>query len=271
MNPVKKRFAAVIILVLGMLACNLPSRVSSQPTGNAPASTPQPQDLSVALTLAVQTIQAATQQAQSGIPTPTVPPPATPPTVMVNQATNCRTGPNVNYALVMQFQPGVSAPVIGKYSPANYWIITYPGGGGNSCWLWGQYATVTGSTDGLPEMTPPPVPPTPTPVPTAPNPPKNLASTCSSVNTSHKIGNFWIISFQWTVTLSWKDNSNDEDGFHVYKNGSLLTTLGSNANSYTDQFTVGLILNGTTWNYGIAAYNQYGSSIIKGLTISSCP
>ena len=176
MRPIKRLFAATIILVLGMLACNLPSQTTPPPPVNTQASTPQPADLSVALTLAVQTIQAATQQAQSGIPTNTAPPPATAPTVTVSSATNCRTGPNVNYDLVMQFQPGMSADVIGKYTPANYWIINYPGGGGNSCWLWGQYATITGDTDGLPEMTPPAMPPTPTPAPTAPNPPKGLSS-----------------------------------------------------------------------------------------------
>ena len=89
----------MIILALAALACNLSVNTSNQTA----TSTPQPADLSAALTLAVQTIQAATQQAQSGIPTSTVQPPATPPTVTVSSMTNCRTGPNVNYDLVMQF------------------------------------------------------------------------------------------------------------------------------------------------------------------------
>lgn len=268
MKPIGRLLAVIIMLALGALACNLSVNTSNQ----SATSTPQPPDLSVALTLAVQTIQAATQQAQSGIPTSTVPPPATPPTVTVSSDTNCRTGPNVNYDLVMSFQPGMSAQVIGKYTPADYWIINYPGGGGNSCWLWGQYANVTGDTDGLPEMTPPAMPPTPTPLPTAPNAPKGLNLSCVSVNNSHKIGNFWILSWQWTVTFSWKDNSNNENGFYVYKNGSLLTTLPVNTTSYTDQFNVGLLIkNGTSWDYGVASFNSYGSSVIKDITLTHCP
>jgi len=169
----------------------------------------------------------------------------------------------------MQFQPGMSAEVIGKYTPANYWVVDYPSGGGNNGWLWGQYATVFGDTTGLPEMTPPPMPLTPTPVPTAPNPPKGLNISCTSVNTSHKAGNFWVLSWKWTVTLSWKDNSNDENGFYVYKNGSRSTTLGANSTSYTDQFTVILGLN-TNYNYGVAAFNQYGSSVTKSISLSTC-
>jgi len=272
MRRVRRLFAVIMILALGMIACNLQFNTSIQPSANTQTSTPQPPDLSVALTLAVQTIQAATQQAASGIPTSTSIPPATPPTVTVSSLTNCRTGPNIDYQLVMQFQPGMTAEVIGKNTFTGYWIIKYPGGGGNSCWLWGQYATVNGDTDGLPEVVPPPQPPTPTPAPTAPNPPKSLSLSCSSVNTSHKVGNFWLISFQWTVKLNWKDTSNDEFGFYVYKNGSLLATLPANSTSYTDQFSVGLLFKGTsTWDYGVAAFNNYGSSVTKDITLSSCP
>jgi hypothetical protein len=267
MKPIKKLFTVFCVLALAAIACNFPSNTPTQ-TAAEQTSTP---DLNVALTLAVQTIQAATQQAQAGIPTNTVPPPATAPTVTVNSDTNCRTGPNVNYDLVMLFKAGMSGEVIGKYTPANYWIIKYPGGGGNSCWLWGQYATIVGDTSGLPEMVPPPLPPTPTPVPSAPSAPKNLSLSCVSANNSHKVGNFWIISYQWTVTFSWKDTSNDEDGFYVYKNGSLLATLGANSNSYTDKFNVGLILTGTTWDYGVAAFNKYGSSVTKDIKLTTCP
>ncbi len=257
MKPIRRFMAAFGILALAMLACNIG------------VNAPQQVDISEALTLAVQTIQAATQQAASGIPTNTVPPPATAPIVSVSSDTNCRTGPNVNYAFVMLFQAGMTAKVVAKYTPANYFVIDY--GGGSTCWLWGQYATVTGDISGLPEGIPPPLPPTPTPAPTAPNPPKGLNLSCSSKNNSKKLGNFWIISYHWTVKFTWKDNSDNEDGFSVYKNGSLLANLGPNTGSYTDQFDVGLLLTGTTWDYGVASYNSYGSSVIKDIELSTCP
>lgn len=150
--------AAVGVLALTMLACNIGVNVPIPPSQPA-----QQVDLNEALTLAVPTIQAATQQAASGIPTNTVPPPATPPMVTVSSDTNCRTGPSIYYAFVTLFQTGMQAKVVGKYTPANYWIIEIPSGGGSTCWLWGQYATVIGDTAGLPEGVPPPLPPRPHP------------------------------------------------------------------------------------------------------------
>ena len=82
MKPIRKLFAALIILSLSVLACNLPSNTATQPA-----------DLSNALTLAVQTIQAATQQAPTS--TNTASPAVTPssPTVTVSSPTNCRGWP----------------------------------------------------------------------------------------------------------------------------------------------------------------------------------
>ncbi len=91
MRSVIRVFAALIILSLGMLACNLPSNTSSTST--------QPADLSNALTLAVQTIQAGTQQATTSMSASTAASAATPstPIVTVSSTTNCRTGPGSNY------------------------------------------------------------------------------------------------------------------------------------------------------------------------------
>ena len=52
MKPIRRLLAVTIILALGALACSLSFNASNQPA----TSQPQPTDLSVALTLAVQTI-----------------------------------------------------------------------------------------------------------------------------------------------------------------------------------------------------------------------
>ncbi|MBK8781997.1 MAG: hypothetical protein IPO22_09375 [Anaerolineales bacterium] len=44
---------------------------------------------------------------------------------------------------------GQVAKVIAKNSYTGYWIIEIPGQNGKTCWLWGQYATVTGDTNSL--------------------------------------------------------------------------------------------------------------------------
>jgi hypothetical protein len=41
---------------------------------------------------------------------------------------------------------GQVAKVIAKNTTTGYWIIEIPGQNGKTCWLWGQYATVTGDT-----------------------------------------------------------------------------------------------------------------------------
>ena len=82
--------------------------------------------------------------------------------VTVSVPTNCRTGPGVVYDRVGGLQVGEVAEVVGRHADRNYWVIRNPSRPGELCWLWGEYATVTGNTSGLPVMTPPP---TATPAP----------------------------------------------------------------------------------------------------------
>jgi hypothetical protein len=51
---------------------------------------------------------------------------------------------------------------VGRDYTGNYWYIRNPNQSGGFCWLWGEYATVTGNWAVLPQYTPPP---TPTPMP----------------------------------------------------------------------------------------------------------
>jgi hypothetical protein len=97
-----------------------------------------------------------------------------------------------------------------------------------------------------PELTPIPVPettpaPTLTPMPGPPQAPSNLIATTVSHNGAQ---------------LKWVDNADDEDGFRIYRDGTLVTNIGINANSYPD---TGL-QPATTYQYTVIAYNQYGDS-----------
>ena len=80
------------------------------------------------------------------------------PTVSVSVGTNCRTGPGKIYGLIGELKVGESAEVIGKKPSYNYWIIKNPDTNGE-CWLWGEYATVTGDTSKLKEYPVPALPP----------------------------------------------------------------------------------------------------------------
>jgi uncharacterized protein YgiM (DUF1202 family) len=167
-------------------------------------------------------------------------PPATGPvTVTVSVETNCRSGPGVIYNSVYSMSVSDVAEVIGKNTLTNYWIIKIPNGGGATCWLWGQYATVKGNTDTLPEFaTPTPQPPTATKKPTATltstaistqtqayAPPSNLQvtnKTCSDQGNG---------TTKYKGTITWTDNTNDEFGFLITMPG-FATSVGPNVTTY---------------------------------------
>lgn len=84
------------------------------------------------------------------------------PLISVSVATNCRVGPGRAYDRVGALLVGEFAEVAGRSSTGEYWYIRNPNSSNGYCWLWGQYATVSGNFAALPVFTPPP---TPTPMP----------------------------------------------------------------------------------------------------------
>jgi hypothetical protein len=79
------------------------------------------------------------------------------PTVIVSKDTNCRTGPGVPYPSLGSLLTGETAVIVGRHAAGGYWIINNPDEPG-TCWLWDEYATVTGATSCLPIIVPPPSP-----------------------------------------------------------------------------------------------------------------
>lgn len=101
-------------------------------------------------------------ETQPGEPTATAT--DTTPMVSVSVNTNCRYGPgNVYEPPIGALLTGEEAEIVGvPISPMDYIIIDNPDGG-EDCWLWTEYATITGDLTGLPKFN---VPATPTPIPT---------------------------------------------------------------------------------------------------------
>ncbi len=256
-----------ISLIIAMLACNMPSS--------------QPSEENLAMTITAQALLLQNEQnpADAGAVTstsepsftstpeftPTVALTPTPsvPTASVSQNTNCRTGPGTEYDLIGALLIGQTAEVIGKNTPSSYWVIKTPGGSG-FCWLWGQFATVSGNTTNLPEY---PVPATPTPsLPAAPKEFKVQIS-CNMVNNP-------FIHNEVKIKLSWVDVANNEQGYKIYRDGSLLATLGANETSFSDTTSLAAIwLIGDpppSVTYGVEAFNGAGKSNLKDKTVS-CP
>jgi len=89
------------------------------------------------------------------------------PSISVSLNTNCRKGPGKAYEITGELRSGETASVVGRYLDGDYWVIIEPRFG-RECWLWGNYATVTGDINQLKVYIAPALPsptPTPTPVP----------------------------------------------------------------------------------------------------------
>ncbi|MBS3787766.1 fibronectin type III domain-containing protein [Candidatus Bipolaricaulota bacterium] len=68
------------------------------------------------------------------------------------------------------------------------------------------------------------------------------------------------------VRLTWNDNSDNEDGFRIYRNGTEIATVGANVTSYTDTGLEGE----TDYNYRVSSYNDgEESSLTEGLKITT--
>src|SRR5215204_5853395 len=173
----KQTLLSVSVLLAASLACALPATVST--------SDPNLVGTSIAQTVIAGLNQTASAVAPiimvSETPSPTFtfsPPTFTPtetitpsptftttpliPLISVSVDTNCRVGPGKVYKRVSALLVGEVAEVAGRDPTGAYWLIRNPDSGQEFCWLWGEYAILTGNFMGLPMFTPPP---TPTPVP----------------------------------------------------------------------------------------------------------
>jgi hypothetical protein len=232
-----------LVFIVVILACNISvAGVSDKPnlalTITAQALLLQQQSGKTSTPAPVPEVPSATNSADiavvntfTAIPTDTVLPSATPTltpstlTVTVSTETNCRKGPGVAFDSIYSLPVGQTAEVVGKNTLTSYWIIKMPGGG--TCWLWDKYASVSGDTSGLVEFV------TPTPVPPAAPVKLSEQNTCS-LNPDQS-GLDYIVS----GTVTWQDNSNNENGFNIYWNTGfasavdiLVGTVGPNVTSF---------------------------------------
>lgn len=279
----KNRYALILftVLVISALACNLPTSTTPADATEEPAQsgTEAPEVDPTEEATEVPT-EAPTQEASNGV------------TVSVSTATNCRTGPDVAYQLLMVVQPGSTNVVVGKYTPLNYWIINMPTGG--TCWLWGAYATTVGDTSTLPEIAAPAPPPVAqvdegqdssgennqeaTEEPSSDSsdggssspvipiiPAVILASPPASVNVKVTCQTSFPTITQ-TSTITWSPVSG-ATGYIIYKNGSPIANLGPGATQYIDSFNV---LIGSPIKYGVATVVGSGKSAATEKTVSAC-
>lgn len=244
----KRTLIVVNALLAAILACNLPSS-QRQVQLPGPVATNTPADVVLELS-DTPTSTVAFTETPSLTPTITLTPTPTIPQVSVSSATNCRTGPGTAYDLLYTMQPGQTAEVVGKDMADNYWIIKMPNG--STCWLWGQYATVSGNWAALPDW---PVPPTPTPAMPANPSGLKVQKQCTLVP----------MEFHYLVhaELSWLDNATNESGYYVFRNDTKIATLGANESSFADDAVQVIVPppgDKQVITYSIQAFNDAGKS-----------
>ena len=231
----KKLLAAICVLTLALLACNLNKELTSSSQNQSAIATVVAQTM--------QAVESASPTAPTVFETPTLPTLITPspsatPMAVIKTIAPCRSGPAETYKNITDVNPNEKAAVLGKDPSGNYWLIETTSG---ECWVAAQSVTITGNIQTIPEVTPPPL--TPAGIPARP----------ASLFYQYSCG----ISGNVTTQLSWAAASGDAAGFHVYRNGELIATLPANSTSYTDTTS---ITSGSTMTYGIATYNNTGES-----------
>jgi hypothetical protein len=275
----KKYFSiATLVLLIFASACNLPGGTAGPIATNPPAAVP--------LNTQVAQLVASTQTAQAALATGlaasltalptntpqfTFTPSLTPtltftftptvPMVSVSVNTYCRIGPGDPYTILGVLNVGQTAEVVGRSPLNDNWIIKLTSAG-PTCWLWAQYATVTGNTTGLPVVNPPP----------SPTPPGSFAVAYASTQTC---ASGYGIKFQITNngSLIWESNQVSATNLSTSVTKSAQYDTFPNYNS-ADCSLISSVLNldpgesGTTSVFGFAA-NPAGHNFTATIRVCS--
>jgi hypothetical protein len=256
MKTHKFKIAGSVFLLLLLSACTFPG-LSSEPSLEDQAAT------FVAMTLnasapaePAETPQATlpanspTQTAISG-PAGTITPTYSVPMLEVEEPTNCRSGPGQNFEVITVFQSGANAEIVGRYQDNNWWLINNPFGSG-TCWISGEFATVSGSESTVKVVTPPPPATADLPAPPSIS---NWEYFCSLGSSGPNI----------TFNLTWSDRAVDETGYRIYRNNELVTELPPNSGSFSEVVD---IERNEKLTYRLEVFNSTGASSASPISFS---
>jgi hypothetical protein len=231
-----------LVLILLIQACNLNT--------NRPGADINAQ----AATIVALTLQASGSGEQTALNTPTAVSIVTktgdgPATLTVTENTNCRSGPGTNYEKVTVIPAGASVEIVARYSSGYYWIVKAPDGSGE-CWVLGELGTTSGNVNTLPDVTP-----------------EAGQDTGAPQKPSIQKYDFFCnnVPGQADVVIRWSDKADNESGYRVYRNGSVVAELPPDSTRYTETIT---LLAGQSAGYYIEAFNQFGSASSSVITIS---
>ncbi|MEA5077877.1 MAG: hypothetical protein VB013_04830 [Anaerolineaceae bacterium] len=187
----------------------------------------------------------------------------------ITENTNCRVGPASYYRLITSLTAGQTVEATGKNSYNDYFYVVNPDNPNGYCWVWGKYATVSGSTDILPVYTAQPT-----------NTPTNTPTVAPGIDLDYEgldscSGNYYVkIRVLNTGSSTWKsikivikDNdtsttlTNASDTFTSYSG----CTVSSNQKDLT-QGEEGVVAN---YSSGKFTYDPTGHSLTITVTVYS--
>lgn len=227
MNSKLKVSLPALVLILATLACNMPFEQIPPPgeVQTAAALTVQAAIItpSVASTISPSPIPRTPTLTRTTPPgeTTTITPTYSVPILTVRESTNCRTGPGESYDVVITYLDGKELEIVGRYDPGNFWLVKSNESPTGTCWLWGEFAEVSGSFWAVSSVTPPP---------TATARPPRAPGILS--------WEFFCSDGNLTFTVTWADNANNEEGYRIFRNGQALVELPANSTTYTDSYDI---------------------------------
>ncbi len=233
-------FSSATAMMIFLSACNIPV----QETTTSPE----------VATAAALTVQAALNEEPIPLFTPTVAtdasngatPTFSKPVMGVGDVVNCRKGPGTNYERVIQLLPNDQMDIIGFYPP-NYWVVQSSSG---PCWVSGEFATPMGSFAVVPTVTAPPTP-------------EGNAPDGVSLQKWDIFCNFQTL--QADITIQWSDKVDDETGYRVVRNGSVVVELPANTTKYLETIP---LTSGQSVTYSIVVFNAIGTASSSTITLS---
>jgi hypothetical protein len=178
----------------------------------------------------------------TSLPTNMVIPTYSVPMLTLRDATNCRTGPGQSYEIIITYQVNQTLEIVGRYDLGNFWLVKSEESPTETCWLWGEYADVTGSILSVVSVTPPPTLTT-----SGPQPPslQNYKYYCDGFNNT------------LSIDIIWADRADNETGYRIFHDGWQAAELPANSTTYSE--TISMPASHSA-EYYIQAYNAIGSA-----------
>lgn len=193
--------------------------------------------------------------------------------ITVSVDTNCRVGPGRVYPRVGALLIGEIADVYGRDPTGRYWYIRNPDAADGFCWVWSEYATLTGPYLSVPVFTPPPTP-TPTFTPTftvTPTPQPDFAIDYEGKDTC---AGWWLeVRLRNTGSTPFRSVIFDMDDLTTNQNQTALSDGFVNVDGCSKTTTKDVLVQGNEFviSSPVLSYDPTGHEMVAHITLCSQP